>query len=98
MKFHWVQSSLFITTLTIPLILRTGSEFDEKGNLRQWWTKKSHENFVKRSTCLIEEYDKVKIFGYQVCEKVFSYEFRKLIIYTTGLTIYCVKTKTGATV
>ncbi|CAB4022954.1 endothelin-converting enzyme 1-like [Paramuricea clavata] len=45
---------------------KTGSEFDEKGNLRQWWTRKSHANFVKRSTCLIEEYDKVKIFGYKV--------------------------------
>ncbi|CAB3983458.1 endothelin-converting enzyme 2-like isoform X2, partial [Paramuricea clavata] len=43
-----------------------GSEFDENGNFRQWWTKKSRENFVKRSTCLVEEYNKVQIFGYQV--------------------------------
>ncbi|CAB3988922.1 endothelin-converting enzyme 2 isoform X2 [Paramuricea clavata] len=44
----------------------SGIEFDENGNLRQWWTKKSKENFVKRSTCLVEEYNKVKIFDYKV--------------------------------
>ncbi|CAB3997560.1 neprilysin-2 isoform X1 [Paramuricea clavata] len=43
-----------------------GSQFDENGNARQWWTKKSRENFVKRATCLVEEYNKVKIFGYKV--------------------------------
>ncbi|XP_028410317.1 endothelin-converting enzyme homolog isoform X2 [Dendronephthya gigantea] len=45
---------------------KTGSEFDEKGNVRQWWSTKSHENFVKRSACLINEYSKINMFGYQV--------------------------------
>ena len=57
---------MFITIQTILLILQTGSEFNENGNVRNWWTNKSRENFVKRSTCLINQYNKVKIFGYKV--------------------------------
>ena len=54
-------------TQTILLISQTGSDFDENGNVRNWWTNKSRENFVKRSTCLINQYNKVKLFGYKVC-------------------------------
>ncbi|XP_028410336.1 endothelin-converting enzyme 1-like [Dendronephthya gigantea] len=43
-----------------------GGQFDENGNMDQWWTKKSHENFVKRSKCFVQQYSKVKVFGEQV--------------------------------
>ena len=46
-----------------------GSEYDENGNIRRWWTKASLDNFVKRSKCLIEQYNNVTIFGYQVCKE-----------------------------
>ena len=49
----------------------TGSEYDENGNIRQWWTNKSHTNFVKRSKCLIDEYNNVTIFGYKVRKNSF---------------------------
>ncbi|XP_028410277.1 endothelin-converting enzyme homolog isoform X2 [Dendronephthya gigantea] len=45
---------------------KTGSQFDENGNYRQWWTKASHENFVKRSQCLIDQYNNITIFGQKV--------------------------------
>jgi hypothetical protein len=64
--YLWILQ-LFIITQTILLISQTGSEFDENGNVRNWWTNKSRENFVKRSTCLINQYNKVKLFGYKVC-------------------------------
>ncbi|XP_028410335.1 endothelin-converting enzyme homolog [Dendronephthya gigantea] len=44
---------------------KTGSQYDENGNLRQWWTNSSYDNFVKRSQCLIDEYNNVTIFGLQ---------------------------------
>ncbi|XP_028410306.1 endothelin-converting enzyme 2-like [Dendronephthya gigantea] len=43
-----------------------GSGYDENGNIRHWWTKVSHDNFVERSKCLIDQYSNVTIFGYQV--------------------------------
>ncbi|XP_028410305.1 endothelin-converting enzyme 2-like [Dendronephthya gigantea] len=45
---------------------KQGSEYDENGNIRQWWTKASHGNFVKRSECLIKQYNNVTISGFQV--------------------------------
>ncbi|CAB4020758.1 endothelin-converting enzyme-like 1, partial [Paramuricea clavata] len=44
---------------------KQGSQFDENGNIRSWWTKRSHNNFVKRSKCLIKQYNKVKVYGVQ---------------------------------
>jgi endothelin-converting enzyme/putative endopeptidase len=46
-----------------------GRQFDGKGNLKDWWTKKDAEEFVKRATCISDQYsqytvvDEVKING-----------------------------------
>ena len=33
-----------------------GSQFDEKGNLHNWWTDEAHKRFVERSKCFIDQY------------------------------------------
>lgn len=33
-----------------------GSQYDEKGNLRDWWTKGDHEKFAAKTKRLIEQY------------------------------------------
>jgi len=35
-----------------------GRQFDAKGNLRNWWTKKDADEFEKRTTCLTDQYGK----------------------------------------
>jgi endothelin-converting enzyme/putative endopeptidase len=46
-----------------------GRQFDAIGNLRDWWTKKDADEFVKRATCISDQYsqytvvDEVKING-----------------------------------
>ena len=34
-----------------------GRNFDEKGNLKDWWTKADAENFAKRGECISNEFD-----------------------------------------
>ncbi len=34
-----------------------GSQFDEVGNLRNWWTKQDHEKFAKKTKALVEQYN-----------------------------------------
>jgi len=33
-----------------------GSQYDEKGNLRDWWTKQDHNNFAKKAAALVKQY------------------------------------------
>jgi len=46
-----------------------GRQFDAKGNLRDWWTKKDAEEFMERAACVSNEYshftivDDIKING-----------------------------------
>jgi endothelin-converting enzyme/putative endopeptidase len=46
-----------------------GRQFDAKGNLRDWWTKKDADEFVKRASCIADQYsqytvvDDIKING-----------------------------------
>jgi endothelin-converting enzyme/putative endopeptidase len=46
-----------------------GRQFDAKGNLKDWWTKKDGDEFVKRAACISEQYsqytvvDDIKING-----------------------------------
>jgi endothelin-converting enzyme/putative endopeptidase len=46
-----------------------GRQFDSKGNLKDWWTKKDAEEFTKRAACISDQYsqytvvDEVKING-----------------------------------
>jgi len=35
-----------------------GRQFDAKGNLKNWWTKKDSDEFDKRTTCLTDQYGK----------------------------------------
>jgi putative endopeptidase len=35
-----------------------GRQFDAKGNLNNWWTKKDADEFEKRTTCLTDQYGK----------------------------------------
>ena len=35
-----------------------GRQFDAKGNLKDWWTKKDAAEFEKRTTCLTDQYGK----------------------------------------
>jgi putative endopeptidase len=35
-----------------------GRQFDAKGNLRNWWTRKDSAEFEKRTTCLTDQYGK----------------------------------------
>ena len=34
-----------------------GSQYDEKGNLRDWWTKADHEKFAKKTAALVKQYN-----------------------------------------
>ena len=38
-----------------------GSQFDAKGNLRDWWTRQDRKNFDERATCVQKQFD-----GYEV--------------------------------
>ena len=46
-----------------------GRQFDAKGNLKDWWTKKDADEFIKRATCISNQYsqytvvDEIKING-----------------------------------
>ena len=35
-----------------------GSQFDELGNLRDWWTKEDHEKFAVKTKALVAQYDR----------------------------------------
>ena len=39
----------------------SGSQFDGKGNLREWWSKEDRKNFDERSTCVQQQFE-----GYEV--------------------------------
>ncbi len=44
-----------------------GSQFDEVGNLRNWWTKQDHVNFAKKTKALVEQYNAYSpVPGYKV--------------------------------
>ncbi len=36
-----------------------GRQFDEKGNLQNWWTKKDEEEFTKRANVLVQQFNKM---------------------------------------
>ncbi|XP_028394155.1 endothelin-converting enzyme homolog [Dendronephthya gigantea] len=41
----------------------SGSQFDEKGNLRSWWTPESHQNYQQRSNCMLKQYNNTYVYG-----------------------------------
>jgi putative endopeptidase len=34
-----------------------GAQYDDKGNLRDWWTKEDHKNFATKTAALIKQYN-----------------------------------------
>jgi putative endopeptidase len=38
-----------------------GSQFDAKGNLRNWWTKEDREKFDARTKCVVDQYAKYTV-------------------------------------
>jgi putative endopeptidase len=38
-----------------------GSQFDAKGNLREWWTKDDRKNFEDRATCVRQQFDSFEV-------------------------------------
>jgi putative endopeptidase len=42
-----------------------GRQFDSQGNLRDWWTPEDEKEFVKRSTCISDQYS-----GYTIIDDV----------------------------
>jgi putative endopeptidase len=42
-----------------------GRQFDAKGNLRDWWTKKDADEFTKRTSCIVDQYS-----GYTVIDDI----------------------------
>ncbi|KAK0424874.1 hypothetical protein QR680_008899 [Steinernema hermaphroditum] len=40
-----------------------GSLFDEKGNKRNWWTKKAKEGFENRTSCMVRQYSQYDVPG-----------------------------------
>ena len=43
-----------------------GSQYDEKGNLRNWWTDEDRKRFGEKTKALIAQYDAYEVAGYHV--------------------------------
>jgi putative endopeptidase len=43
-----------------------GSQYDEKGNLRNWWTAEDHKRFAEKTKALIAQYNAYEMVGYHV--------------------------------
>lgn len=43
-----------------------GSQYDEKGNIRNWWSEKDKENFDKLTQKIIDYYSNYEVFGLKV--------------------------------
>ncbi|KAK8869620.1 hypothetical protein IAR55_000187 [Kwoniella newhampshirensis] len=43
----------------------TGSQYDDKGRLRDWWTQKTVKNFEERAQCLSKQYSKYYVLDEQ---------------------------------
>lgn len=41
----------------------TGSQFDEDGNLKNWWDSKTFRQFSRRAKCFIEQYNNYTVPG-----------------------------------
>ena len=41
----------------------TGRQFDKHGNMVDWWGNASAQEFIKRSQCFRDEYDKFEVNG-----------------------------------
>jgi hypothetical protein len=48
------------------LSLHTGRHFNEVGNVEDWWSNKSLEEFAARAKCFINQYNQYSVPGGQV--------------------------------
>lgn len=49
----------------------SGSLFDKFGNFKNWWSNKTHQQFVQRQQCFIEQYNQ---FDFPVLESIPDYK------------------------
>ncbi len=47
-------------------LLHVGREFNETGQMEEWWTQTSVDNFIDRTLCYIEQYSDFNLFGIYV--------------------------------
>ena len=61
----------------------TGAQFDQNGNLANWWSKTSLANFIQREKCLVDQYSQCDVQGHQVsnqlCETDGSFRWSLLL-------------------
>lgn len=43
-----------------------GSDYDEVGNRRNWWTDADHKAFKEKTQAMVEEFDGLEIYGGKV--------------------------------
>ena len=54
-----------------PSSYLTGAKYDKDGNLANWWSRTSLDNFKKREECLVRQYDQCLVQGHQVRNVIF---------------------------
>ena len=47
-------------------MLIAGRLYDSDGNIRNWWSNKSENNFKEKSKCMIEQYSVYSLYGTHV--------------------------------
>ncbi len=53
-------------------LLHVGREYNETGQMEEWWTQASVDNFIDRTLCYIEQYSDFNLFGIYVCIHEYS--------------------------
>lgn len=59
----------------------SGRQFDKDGNLRQWWTNKTVEEYVNRTTCFINQYGSYYLPEISEYVSIFYVILRKIYVY-----------------
>ncbi len=53
-------------------LLHIGREYNETGQVEEWWTQTSVDNFIDRTLCYAEQYSDFNLFGIYVCIHQYS--------------------------
>lgn len=65
----------------IPVL---GRQYDEHGNLHNWWDSKTQANFMERKKCFIRQYGSIVIpntYGTHVSHQTEAYIIRKISLF-----------------
>lgn len=62
---HMMHCLKFASALK-KIALSTGRLFDERGNLKSWWTTKSTNAYKEREKCIKDQYSAYSLFGLNV--------------------------------